>query len=414
MRDRLSACVILFWATALPALAAKPAADQPPLGQLPREVQPLHYALHFRLDPAQKNFEGETRIRVRLAKATDRLWLHGKKLRVGQVKVLDAQGVMHSAQYTERHKDGVAQLRFTKALPAQELELRFIYQANYNEQLEGLYKITQNGEPYLMTQMEAVSARLAFPGFDEPLYKTPFEISLTVPQALVAVANSRQISEEIHADGWKTLRFAKTPPLPTYLVAFAVGPWEVVEARAIPANELRPEPVPLRGLATLGNGARLKYALESTKDLFLALERYFGLPYPYDKLDVLSAPDFSFGAMENAGLIVFRDSFILIDQHSPTRSKKTFFSIQTHEVAHQWFGNLVTMSWWDDIWLNEAFATWIAARITHELRPENHADLDQLGDSLGAMGLDSLISARRIRQPVTRNDDLQHAFDSIT
>jgi alanyl aminopeptidase len=267
----------------------------------------------------------------------------------------------------------------------------------------------------LVTQMEAISARYAFPSFDEPRFKTPFEVTLTVPKEEVAVANTQPIKETASGNGqWKTISFAKTKPLPTYLVAVAVGPWDVVDGPTIAANSVRKQPTALRGIAPRGAGAQLKWVLQQTPPIIAYYENYTQQPYPFDKLDLLGAPDFSAGAMENAGLIVFRDALLRIDANSTASAYRTGFNVNAHEIAHQWFGDLVTVPWWNDIWLNEAFATWAQGKATVDLKPDFQGDLSRLEGTLGAMRSDSLLSARKIRQPILSNDDIQTAFDGIT
>jgi len=215
--------------------------------------------------------------------------------------------------------------------------------------------------------------------------------------------------------GLQRVSFVPTPRLPTYLIAWAVGPLDVVAGPTIPPNERRPLPIPLRGIAARGQGEKLHYALERTGDFVVALEDYFDIPYPYRKLDLVAVPDFSSGAMENVGLITFREWLLLLDQERATESQRRAFAyVLAHELAHQWFGNLVTMPWWDDIWLNEAFATWMGNKVMQKLHPEYRAELGELASAQRAMRLDSLTSARRIRQPVETNHDINNAFSTIT
>jgi alanyl aminopeptidase len=265
-----------------------------------------------------------------------------------------------------------------------------------------------------MTQMEPISARFAFPGFDEPGFKTPFDISLTIPSDQVGVANTKQVKEVAAGEGWKTLTFAQTLPLPTYLVAFGVGPWDIATAPDITSNAYRSTPLPLRGIAAAGEAHRMQHVLGETPSIIHALENYYGFGYPWDKLDVLAAPDFEAGAMENAGLVTFRDWLLLLDKDSPARNVRGSFNVTAHELAHQWTGDTVTTEWWNDIWLNEAFATWMQQKVTMEVHPEYRADLDRVDGAQGAMSNDSLVSARSIRQPITGNGDIMTAFDGIT
>jgi len=390
-------------------------ADAPPTGKLPDDVKPLAYTLNLKIDPRADRFSGRVHIRVKLTEPLDHIWLHASEIDVDRIVVTDALGKAHKAHFEMRDKSGVAEVSFDGTLPAQNIELAIDYNAAFNTKLQGLYKVKVGGDSYVVTQMEAISARYAFPSFDEPRFKTPFDVTLTVPKDEVAVANTQPTKETASADGhWKTISFAKTKPLPTYLIAVAVGPWDVVDGPTIAANSVRKQPTTLRGIAPRGAGSQLKWILQQTPPIIAYYEDYTQQPYPFDKLDLLGAPDFSAGAMENAGLIVFRDALLRIDANSTASTYRTSFNVTAHEIAHQWFGDLVTVPWWDDIWLNEAFATWAQGKATVDLQPDFQGDLGRLEGTLGAMRSDSLLSARKIRQPIRSNDDIQTAFDGIT
>jgi alanyl aminopeptidase len=395
------------------ALAA--GADQAPKGRLPSWAVPQSYQIAFKVDPAQQDFSGTTTIRVKLAKAADHVWLDGAELKVSKVTVTDAAGKTRGAKYVEADpRAGVVRVDFGGVLQPGEITLKFEYTAPLNAQLQGLYKVTAKGQPYAMTQMEPISARYAFPSFDEPGFKTPFDISITLPEKDVAVANTQQVSEKPAGKGWKTVTFAQTLPLPTYLVAFAVGPWDITPTAEISPDAYRSKPLPLRGIAAAGEAHRMSHVISETPSIIHALENYYGFGYPWDKLDVLAAPDFAAGAMENAGLVTFRDWLLLLDKDSPARDVRGSFNVTAHELAHQWTGDTVTLAWWNDIWLNEAFATWMQQKVTEEVHPEYRADLDRVRGAQGAMANDSLVSARKIRQPITGNGDIMTAFDGIT
>ncbi|MEO5566406.1 MAG: M1 family metallopeptidase, partial [Luteimonas sp.] len=287
------------------------------------------------------------------------------------------------------------------------------YDAPFGE-LQGAYKVKPDGRDYVMTQMEPLGARTAFPGFDEPSFKQPWRMSMIVPDADVAVANAPEVAT-VDLDGpMKRVTFSKTEALPSYLIAFAVGPWDVVPGPDIAANGKRSTPIKLRGIAAQGQGDKMKYSLENTPAIVTALEDYFGIPYPFAKLDNLAAPDFWAGAMENAGLIVYRDSLMFPNEESAVSRRQGFWGVSAHELAHQWFGDLVTMKWWDDIWLNEGFATWMGNKIHGQLQPDAHTDRGLLEGAIGAMGADSLASTRRVHEPIKGFTDVQSAFDGIT
>ena len=386
----------------------------PPTGRLPRDVVPVHYALRLELDPAESGYTGEVQIRVRIAAPTRTLWLHAKDLEVARASATSAGGPPLALEAAIVHESGVLRLTAPAELPAGEARLALAFRAPFGAQLDGTYKVEVAGQPYVMTQMEPLAARKSFPCFDEPAFKTPWDVTLVVPAASVAVANTRELRERPLPDGRRERTFATTEPLPTYLIAYAVGPWDVVVWEPIPPTPERSKPLPLRGLAVAGRGDDLRFALGETARLVAALEAWFGIAYPFDKLDLLAAPDFAFGAMENAGLITYHERWLLIDEGTPTGVRQGFYGIHLHELAHQWFGNLVTMPWWDDLWLNEAFATWLSVKLVSVLEPEFRLDLKQLDGVRSAMAEDGLASARRIGEPVDDFRDVASAFDGIT
>jgi alanyl aminopeptidase len=405
--------------TAAAKAAAASSATKPPLTRLPPWAVPQSYDLSIKSDPNQPGYSGEVTIAVDLRKPSNYLWLHGKDLKVSSVTITDAAGHKLTGTYNgavtpQAEQAGIARVDFGSTLQPQKLELRFVFAAPYNQTLQGYYKVVFAGDAYAMTQMEPISARLAFPCFDEPGFKAPLNLSLTIPDADKAVANAAQTSERAADKGWKTITFAKTRPLPTYLYAWAVGPWDIVDGPSIPPNQWRTEPVPVRGIATKGNGAKMQRALAMVPGIIEAEEKYYGFGYPFGKLDLAALPDFSAGAMENAGLVTFRDWLLLLDKDSSPRAVRSTFEVEAHELAHQWTGDTVTLEWWNDIWLNEAFATWMEQKVVQEIHPEWRGDLDRIEGGQGAMENDSLVSARMIRQPITGNGDIETAFDGIT
>lgn len=403
---------------ATPEPARPEAVESPPIAAtvpLPEGVRPLRYDLVLAIDPAQTSFGGLAVIDVELARAQRDIVLHGRGLRVSEVTLAPEGGDALEARFAVVDEElGLAAVRAPAPVGPGRVRLTLRYEADFDDALEGLYRVEQAGDRYAFTQMEPLGARKVFPCFDEPGFKTPFDLTLVVPEDHAAIANAPERSSEPAGEGRRRVRFATTEPLPTYLVALAVGPLDVVEAPPIGASDVRDRPVPLRGVAPRGRGPQLAYALEHTPRILASLERYFGIPYPYAKLDLIAVPDFSAGAMENAGAITFRDVLLLLGDDAPVRQRRGFAYVTAHELAHQWFGNLVTMGWWDDLWLNEAFATWAETRSIEETFPEHRPDIAEMSTVLHAMEADSLASARQIRQPIENQHDIHNAFDSIT
>ncbi len=389
----------------------RPAAEEssPADGRLPASARPLSYSLALEVDPRLPRFKGFARIELELAKPSTMLLLHARDIEVHRARLTPEGGRPLVAQAMAR-KDARAlfaeELLVTWEIPATgKARLELEYEAPFAADLAGLYRVEHGGEWYAFTQFEATDARRAFPCFDEPGFKAPFDVELVVPKEMVAVANSVEQSRQERGDK-VAIRFARTPPLPTYLVAFGVGPLEVLEGpkTPVPIRLLAP-----RGLARLGG-----QALADTAELVRRLAEYFG-PFPFEKLDLLAIPDFQAGAMENAGLITGRAESLLVDPQRSTASARRDVTLTlAHEIAHQWFGDLVTMAWWDDLWLNEGFASFMERKVVDAWKPEFHALREGLLYRFHAMDEDGLPSSHPIRAPVSSSSEAEESFDSIT
>ena len=384
-----------------------------PLGRLGNAVVPSAYRLELTILPDQDDFSGVTEIDAEIAAATRVIYLHGNGLVVDSAQLTTANGDSYTGSYQQVHETGVARIDFDQEIPAGKATLRISYTAPFQENAQGLYKSTVADIPYTFTQFEPISARRVFPGFDEPLFKVPFDISVVARNGHTVVTNTPEVETAPAGEGLQRIRFATTKPLPTYLLAFAVGELDVVDWQPVPPSSVRSWPLPLRGIATRGEGIRMKFALENTAQILSYLEEYFGTEYPYAKLDIISSPGHS-GAMENAGAIIYASSMILLDDNASAEQRRRLGVVHAHEIAHHWFGNLVTPKWWDDIWLNESFANWMSFKAGHVWRPAFKLNVSTLVQSLAIMGLDSRISARQIRNPVDNNDQIGSAFDGIT
>jgi aminopeptidase N len=402
-----------------PVVPSEPATALPPPrddGRLPALAKPLHYELAFDVDPRGTTFTGTTRIDVELPAKTSHVVLHGHALTITDARALIAEApqAAHPARASWRPAFGARAdspeelvLTFDPPLEPGHATLAITYSAPFDAELSGLYRVADGPSWYAFTQFEATDARRAFPCFDEPGFKVPFDVTVTVPKGMRAVANAPEASHDDAGDKW-TFHFKKTQPLPTYLVAFAVGDLAIKEMPG------RKKP-PIRLVTVKGKSDQGALALETTSALVDALAGWFGIPYPYDKLDIVAVPDFAAGAMENAGLVTFREELLLLDPaRASVRSRRSQALVVAHELAHQWFGDLVTAAWWDDLWLNEGFATWMEWRIVDQWKPSFGAKTDAAVDQLGVMDLDALASARAVRQPVVSTSEAQEAFDGIT
>ena len=389
------------------------AAQESPGLRLPPDVRPIAQSLTLTVDPAQARMRGVTDIRIELDHARTQLWLHGKELHVTRAMVTPAQGPAVEGTWTQRDEAGMSVVTLTSAVAAGKATLHLEYDVAFGPRLDGMYKVIQAGVPYVFTQFEAIGARTAFPCFDEPAFKIPWDEHLIVPAALEGIANTKEIERTLDGAN-QHLRFATTRPLPSYLVAFAVGALDVVVAPDVPGNSVRTRALPLRAITAHGRGKEVAYALAHTGEILSTLELLVGHAYPYDKLDIIAVPDKG-GAMENPGAVTFSDALLLFDEKTaPLQQKRAYASVMAHELAHMWTGDLVTAAWWDDIWLNEAFATWLGTKAADKWTPALELSMTLLERVHTAMRSDALASARAIRQPIVSTHDIENAFDGIT
>jgi aminopeptidase N len=373
---------------------------------------PRRYALSLRIDPTQPRFSGTTTIELDVRAPTRHIVLHARDLTVSHVVARTSDAEIDGTAALRLAAGGVVPeelvLTFARALAAGRADVEIAYDAPFSTDLAGLYRVDEAGRTYAYTQFEVADARRAFPCFDEPGFKTPYDVTVVAPRANLVLANSPEtpLADSSSPDGSLVHRFATSPPLPSYLVALAVGDFDVVEWQK--------EPLPIRAVTTKGHGHLTALALETAAALVERLGEYFDLRYPYAKLDLVAVPDFAAGAMENPGLVTFRDALLLLDpRRSTTSARRSLAEVIAHELAHQWFGNLVTMTWWDDIWLNEGFATWAEAKIVDAWKPAFGATLEQIAGAQRVMDTDALKSARAVRGPVQSTSDAEEAFDGI-
>jgi alanyl aminopeptidase len=392
----------------------KSAASDVPLGRLPRVVVPQRYRLALDIDPRKERFSGHVEIDVTISERVRSFYLHGLGLAMHSAEARLASGKTIALTYRQVDESGVALLTTAEPMAKGPATLLFDYDAPFGHSLFGLYKVMDGGILYAFSQFEPIRARRVFPSFDEPGFKTPFDITVTAPKEDKVVTNTPVTNESDAGNGALRHSFATTLPLPTYLIAFIVGPIDIVDGGDIAPNAIRNRPLPLRGIATKGKGAQLRLALQAAHKIVATLEDYFALPYPFQKLDIIAVPDFSSNAMENSGAITFRQQLILLDSSSPLDQRRFGLSVEAHEITHQWFGDLVTPVWWEDLWLNESFARWMQSKVAAVVAPDEDFDRATLGSNLHVMDIDELPSARRIRQPVNGPNDIENAFDRIT
>jgi puromycin-sensitive aminopeptidase len=383
--------------------------------RLPSDIRPKSYDVDLRIDMAEGRFEGWLTLALSLAAPRRELVLHAVDLEVISARI--AQGPTDGGSKPGEQPGGpsgiptldplsqTVTLTFSEELPAGPTRLIIGYRGAFSPGLRGLYR----AGPLAVTQFESADARRVFPCFDEPAFKAIWRLSVSgVPEGAVALSNGVATRDEADGRGTRRVTFAATPPLSSYLVALIVGP-------IVPSAVARIREVPICTWTTADKRHLAAFAQETASAVLPRLEDYFGLPYPFGKLDQIGVPDFEAGAMENAGAITFREVALLADPASaPLAVQKRVAEVITHELAHQWFGNLVTMAWWDDLWLNEAFATWMAYKIVDDWRPTWRIWMDFEGGKGVALALDALISAHPIRAEIKNAEEAGESFDAIT
>jgi aminopeptidase N len=411
MRSVALTIALLLSSTA--ALAATPIVPDAnaPRGKLPDTATPAAYRLDFTILPESDRFSGHDEIDINLNRAAKSLYLHGRDLEMTKAVAI-VGGKTIPVKWTQVDQTGTARIDFPQTMPAGKMTLAFDYTAPFGDSASGMFHVKVGEQWYSWTQFESIDARAAFPGFDEPGYKTPFTVSVTTHPGFVVIGNSPQASVTKTASGMEKHQLEPTKPLPTYLVAIDTGPF-VHKTGLIPANAERSTPMPYGAVATQAQKDKMDFVMAETPKIVMLLEKYFGEAFPFPKLDQIGTPILS-GAMENAGADTYGDGIIFLSPGSTTGDKQTFGMVVAHELSHQWFGDLVTPAWWDDIWLNESFANWMGYRIGNEWRPDLKIGVGALDEAFRAMDTDSLIAGRPIHQPITENSAIDSAFDSIT
>ena len=375
--------------------------------RLPGNVTPTHYDLSVTPDLETATFTGSERIDVRLETAARTITLNAAEVDFDTVTV-SAGGRTQRARVTRLPARDQATFTVERMIPAGPAEIEINYRGILNDQLRGLYLSQANNRRYAVTQLEATDARRMFPCFDEPAYKATFTLSATIDEGDHAISNGAVLSDTPGPGARKhTVKFETTPVMSTYLVALAVGDF-VCESGAA-------DGIPIRICSTPDKKGQTGLALEAATRILRYYNRYYSVKYPFTKLDVVAVPDFAAGAMENTAAIFYRETLLLADPKTASVAvRKDIAQVLAHEMAHQWFGDLVTMKWWDDIWLNEGFANWMETRPLKDWKPAWHMDLAEVQSNQAAMRLDALRSTRPIRARASTPDEINELFDSIT
>ena len=387
-----------------------------PITQLPRDVRPLHYDLYLEPDAANASFRGQVAIRVEVLRGTRRIVLNAAELRIRRAElsgtVENETGFGTPAVTLDAQKQ-TAQLDFPERITPGRYLLVLEFDGRIGTQANGLFAVDYAGDGgprrALYTQLAAPAARTMFPCWDEPAHKATFALEVMAPAGLMAVSNMPVVDVQDEPGNRQRTRFAPTPRMSTYLLFLALGDFE---RTSVSAGAVNVGVVTRRGVV-----AQAEFVRDSSRDVLLAYNEMFGMPYPLPKLDNVVAPGSSqfFAAMENWGAIMTFESSLLLDPAIATEAdRQSAFILAAHEIAHQWFGNLVTMAWWDDLWLNEGFATWMGYRAAERLHPQWRTVLNQVAARDRAMALDALATTHPVVQPIATVDEVNQAFDVIT
>ena len=375
--------------------------------RLPDTVRPDHYTLTLTPNLTAATFTGVESIDVTLAEPTDHITLNAVQIAF-QSATVSAEGKQQTATISEEKNKEQATFTFPNKLAAGKATLSIAYTGILNNELRGFYLSKTARRNYAVTQFESTDARRAFPSFDEPAFKATYDVTLIVDKGDTAISNSPIESDTPGPTAGKhTLKFFTTPRMSTYLVAFLVGDFQCTSGES--------DGVQIRGCATPDKVALTPYSVEVAKYVLHYYNTYFGIPYPLKKLDLIALPDFEAGAMENFGAITYRETDMLLDpKNASVDAKREVALVIAHEMAHQWFGDLVTMKWWDNIWLNEGFATWMENKPVAAMHPEWNIDQMVASGEDQTLGLDAAPTTRAIRAKAETRDEIEEMFDGIS
>lgn len=388
----------------LSALFVCVAAGRADGARLPRNVVPEQYKLILTPHIEIGRFLGNTTITVRVKEPVREITMHAADLDIGSVHVRDSVRKQR-AQVSLDPETSTMTLRLRRELVPGTAEIRISYEGPLRDDLRGLYVSRSAPDIYLFTQLQPTDARRLFPSFDEPDLKARFDVTVVVDEEHVAISNSKVISIlPGPRHGTRRIRFATTPPLSTYMLALAIGPLDCLSGRH--------GDLPLRFCAQRGMEGKGRAIFEGTRELLSFYEEWFGLPYPFDKLDVVALPDMAPGGMENPGAVFLREGWALVDRDAGLDAQRWSSTLLAHEISHMWVGDLATLEWWSDLWLNEGLATWISLEALRAWRPEIGVDDMQTIRRIRTFDQDSLVR-RAVAGPIEGNETLFELFDLV-
>lgn len=381
--------------------------------RLSKDIIPIKYDIELQPDLKNFTFAGIETITLSVSKKTKILTLHSKEIDIETASISIGETKTFTQKISYNKKRETASFVFKNYIPKGKVKLNIVFQGILNDKMRGFYRskyIAHGIEQHMATtQFEATDARRAFPCFDEPAQKAVFNVSLIIPKGKTAISNTLPVSVSEHTAGFEIVKFSSTPKMSTYLLAFIIGDFEFLESKTKRGVHVRVFTIP-------GKKHQAKFALDCAVKTINFYEKYFDIKYPLPILDMIAIPDFSSAAMENWGAITYRESALLVDEnHSSVSNKQWVALVIAHELAHQWFGNLVTMEWWTHLWLNEGFASYIEYLAVDKLFPKWDIWTQFATNDLGvALRLDALQTTHPIEVPVHHPDEIGEIFDEVS
>jgi len=373
--------------------------------RLPGGANPDHYALTVNMNFPNNTYDGDETIDLTLTKPSNTITLNAVEIDFHEVTIT-AAGQTQTAKVSSDQKNEMATFTVDKQLPAGAATVHIKFTGHLNDKLRGFYLSTYKDRKYEVSQMEATDARVAFPCFDEPAYKATFDITAIVDKGNTAISNGEIVSDTPGPGDKHTIKFSPSPKMSSYLVALTVGDWKCASDQV--------DGIKLNVCTVPGKENLTRFPLDATKAILHYYNNYYAMKYPLPKLDQIAVPDFQAGAMENWGAIIYRETALLIDEKTNSiGAKQDVADTIAHEVAHQWFGDLVTMEWWDDIWLNEGFATWMTPHPVAQWKPEWMENQDVVDNTVRSLTVDSVQNTRPIHQEAETRGEIESLFDGI-
>lgn len=379
-------------------------------GRLPEHIRPLHYQVQLQLLPDETQFSGVTEIDLQLTERVKRFYLHAQDLQFSRIEISDDQKTWYLAE--AQSEPGLLLITSPFTLSSGRAAVRLTYSGTYTNNQEGLWRQKVNNDWYVFNQFNTIFARRVIPGFDEPGIRASIDLSVVAPTLHHVISTSPLLETELMKEGRKLVRFTRTPPLSLHQLNISVGPFDIVTGPILKASEFRRHNLPIRAVTIKGQGARSQFALSQLGPMVEQAEQYFGMPFPFDKLDVIAVPNSTEGVLEHAGAINMLDRLMLFEQRGDHDAEREFLSYYTHGLLHHWLGNLVAMDWWHDAWLYESLAEWLTFRLLDRRYPELGFGIEQFQNKHLALSADMGKQTRLQSDPIVTDQAIHGAYES--